>query len=202
MPAGLKDFTQRWVKIFAAVFEMDWLEFLSRFFKVTVGGPGSISRLHCHNNGAHEWYSQIQGRRLFVMFSPQDVARGCLYEDAGGRVEGALDFVAACSPVDIFFPSERRHPKFAQAKPHVVVVRPGDTLVIPAGWWHYSVALEASVTLHHPFWNLHNRKRIADEFNENFDQSRMPPELQAQAARNLQQIREKIADDDDSDMDE
>merc|ERR1712129_653360 len=86
--------------------------------------------------------------------------------------------------------------------PLQVVLRPGDTLVVPSGWWHYSVSLEPSVTLHHPFWNLHNRASIVDECRASFEESRMPPELQQRAATTLAQLRETITDDDDSDMDD
>lgn len=202
LPGGLRDLTARWVKLLAATFDLDWLELLARFFRVNIGAPGSISRLHCQNHGAHAWYSQLEGRRFFVAFSPRDVAAGCLYEDTAAVVEGAGSWTASASPVDIFFPSQRRHPKFAEARAQTIILRPGDTLVVPAGWWHYSVALEPSVTLHHPFWNLQNRTRIVDEFQDIFEESRMPPELQELAAAKLAELREKIAEDEDSDMDD
>lgn len=201
-PAAARDLTSRWVKMFAGVFNMDWLEFLSRSYRVTIGAPGTISRLHRENNGAHVWFAQLEGRRLFVLFGPREVAAGRLYEESGGLCGGAEGYAAAASPVDLFFPSQRRHPKFAEATAQVAVLRAGETLVVPGGWWHYSVALEPSVTLHHPFWNAQNRIGIVEEFREAFDASKMPPELQEMADRNLQQLRERIRDDDDSDMDD
>jgi len=201
LPAGVKDLTVRWIKMFAAMFRLDWLDFFARDFLVTLCPAGSVTRLHCENHGAHVWFSQIEGRRLFVLFSPQTVASGCLYEEDGGRCDGLEGWTAAASPVDLLYPSEKRHPKLADAKAQVVVLRPGETLVIPSGWWRYSVSLEASVTLSHPFWNSQNRKHIVEEFKEAFDESRMPPELQDMAAQQIKQLQETIAEDSDSDMD-
>lgn len=199
LPEGLKDLTPRWAKLFSAMFNLDWLEVLGRYFRVHLGAPGCISRLHCENHGAHCWISQIEGKRLFVLFSPRDVAAGCLHEDYGEVQEGAGPWTAAASPVDIFFPNQRRHGKFAEAKGKTVLLRPGDTLVIPGTWWYYSVVLEASVTLQHIFWNAQNRSHVVDEFREAFEEAKMPPELQERAAANFAELRERIVEDDDSD---
>jgi hypothetical protein len=47
--------------------------------RLSLGAPGCISRLHVTNNGAHTWYTQIEGRRLFFLFAPQQT--GNLNED-------------------------------------------------------------------------------------------------------------------------
>ena len=73
-PAGVKDMSPKWIKIFTTVFNMDFMDFFARFYKLALGAPGSISRLHRANNGAHVWHRQIQGRRLFFLFPPQDTA--------------------------------------------------------------------------------------------------------------------------------
>ena len=79
-PAGVKDMSPKWIKLFTTVFNMDFMDFFNRFYKLALGAPGSISRLHRSNNGAHVWHRQIQGRRLFFLFPPQDTAN--LAEDA------------------------------------------------------------------------------------------------------------------------
>ena len=79
-PPGVKDMSPKWIKLFTTVFNMDFMDFFARFYKLALGAPGSISRLHRSNNGAHVWHRQIQGRRLFFLFPP-DTA---LAEDRGG----------------------------------------------------------------------------------------------------------------------
>merc|ERR1711974_539519 len=108
-------------------------------------------------HGAHLWLTQIEGRRLFFLFSPQESSN--LY---AGVTTGE-------SPVDVFFPSAKRHPRFAEARAQVVTLYLGQTLVIPAGWWWYSVALEPSVTLGHHFWNMENKVYFSQGLRENFD---------------------------------
>ncbi|CAE8608956.1 unnamed protein product, partial [Polarella glacialis] len=76
-PPGVKDLSARWMKQFAAVFHLDFLEFFARFFKVSLGAAGSISRLHVANHGAHSWYTQIEGKRLFFLCSPREGANLC-----------------------------------------------------------------------------------------------------------------------------
>merc|ERR1712032_1790280 len=192
-PAGLRDFSVRWLKVFAQMFNMDWLEYAARYYKVTIGAAGTFSRLHVENHGAHTWFSQIEGRKAFFLFPPQE--GGNLYEDSGGLVEGPEGYAGTVSPVDVFFPNLKRHPRFAETKAQAVVRSPGDTLILPGGWWRYAVALEPSVTLHHPFWNLENRKHLIDELREAFSDSSMPPELLERAAHNFTEIHEYIMDD-------
>lgn len=79
-PVGTRDHTARWIKSFAAVFNLNWLEFLARFYKVTLGAPGCTARLHVVTRNAHCWYAQIEGRRLFFLFSPKESHN--LYEES------------------------------------------------------------------------------------------------------------------------
>ena len=199
-PPGIRDLTPRYVKMFAAVFNLDWLEFLARYYKVTLGAAGTISRLRTENHGAHAWYRQVEGRRLFYLFAPAEGTN--LHGETGGLCEGPEGYAACASPVDVFFPSEKRHAQFGQAKARMVILGPGDALVVPSDWWQYSVALEASATLHHTFWTLENRAHVVEEFREAFLDSQMPPELRALAAANLAQLHARILEDDDSDAED
>ncbi|CAK9026224.1 unnamed protein product [Durusdinium trenchii] len=198
-PKGVKDLSFKWMRAFTAVFSLDFIDYLARFYKISLGAPGCISRLHVTNNGAHTWYTQIQGRRLFILFSPQQTEH--LAEEEGGAVDHLEGYAASASSVDIFFPNPKRHSSFSNAKAQAVILQPGETLVVPSGWWHYAVHLDASVTLHHPFWGLQNRARISDELREAFIASKMPVEFREMAARNIAQIHEQIMEDDDDDSD-
>ena len=102
--------------MFTTVFNLDFMDFFARFYKLSLGGPGCISRLHVTNNGAHSWFVQIQGRRLFFLFSPQDTKH--LAEEEGGPVDHLEGYAAAVSSVDIFFPSAKRQ-GFKDTKPQV-----------------------------------------------------------------------------------
>mmetsp|Transcript_34687 Transcript_34687/g.64253 ORF Transcript_34687/g.64253 Transcript_34687/m.64253 type:complete len:437 (-) Transcript_34687:7-1317(-) len=209
VPPGVQDFTARWLAIFASMFNMDWLELLARYYKVCIGPSGVISRLRTERHGAHIMLTQVEGRSLVFMFSPEDAAG--LYGKVSSDDE-ALEAIsmpagnsfvasAAHSPVDIFFPNSRRHPRFAETSAQVAVLAVGESLIVPSGWWRYTVALEPSVVLEHPFWNLQNRHFFSSELQAaTFDYSKMPPELREVAARNFSIIHETIMED-DSDVD-
>jgi len=196
---GLQDLTLRWVKLFTSAFNMDWLEYFGRYFRINMAATGSISRLRCENHGAHIWFMQIEGKTAFFLFSPQEAKKG-LYPESGEELKCPEGYTASASSVDIFHPNAKRHSNFAETKAEVVVLAPKETLIIPAGWWRCSVALEPSVTLSHAFWNMDNKRFIVNDFREQFNYDKMPPELTAIAARTFQDIHANIMDDDDSDL--
>merc|ERR1712050_323813 len=138
----------------------------ARLHRITIAAAGVVSRLHVENHGAHAWFTQIEGSRMFFVFPPN--ARP-LYEECGKGVldpETVHDYALKASAVDIFFPSQKRHPRFREAKGKVAILNPGQSLVLPSGWWQCSVALETCVTLHHPFWNVTNRGGIVDALRD------------------------------------
>lgn len=196
-PRGVKGLSFKWIKMFTTVFNLDFFDYFARFYKLSLGAPGCISRLHVTNNGAHTWYTQIEGRRLFFLFAPQQT--GNLNEEEGGPVDHLEGYAASVSSVDIFFPNPKRHAAFSKAQAQTVILQPGESLIVPSGWWHYAVHLEASVTLHHPFRALQNRARMSEELREAFIASKMPLELREMAARNISQLHEHIMEDDDDD---
>lgn len=110
--------------------------------------------------------------------------------------------MATTSPVDILFPSEKRHPRFRQVAARMSFLRTGDTLVLPPGWWWCSVATETSVTLHHPFWSLENRVRICERFWDFFDAKVVGFEEQESMRETLESVRDAISMDDGVDLED
>mmetsp|Transcript_23745 Transcript_23745/g.64613 ORF Transcript_23745/g.64613 Transcript_23745/m.64613 type:complete len:438 (-) Transcript_23745:106-1419(-) len=166
-PPGVRDLTPRWCEMYAGILDIgDWKQYLSQFYRIDIGAVGSYTRLHCEKHGAHAWLTQIEGQRLFFLFPPGDAAK--LYEEKGGYlelVEGMMmDYATSASPVDPFFPNQKKHSRFAETKARAALLGQGKTLVVPAGWWWCAVVTEPSVTLRHSFWGLENRARIVEEW--------------------------------------
>uniref|UniRef100_A0A6U9LT67 JmjC domain-containing protein n=1 Tax=Zooxanthella nutricula TaxID=1333877 RepID=A0A6U9LT67_9DINO len=198
-PPGVTDYSLRWLRRWSAVCrDMPAMDQFARMHRVTIAAAGTVSRLHVENYSAHVWLTQIEGSRMFFLFPPQ--ARG-LYEESGGGVvdpETVHAYTSKASPVDIFFPNRKRHPLFADAKAQVAVLNPGESLVVPSGWWQHSVALEMSVTLHHAFWNVTNRGGVVDAVRDLVVGERQhSPETMEQAQRCLDEFYELVMDDDD-----
>lgn len=160
-PPGVKDLTHRWVKMCCAGVGLDWEAALASFDRIQMGPPGCITRLHVENSSAHAWYAQVQGRRAFILFSPLERER--LYPETGWP-EQCSEERCEHSPIDVLRPNEKLYPKFRESKAQVAILDPGETLVIPQGWWHCSIVLEPCVTLARRFWNRINRNGIHDEF--------------------------------------
>jgi len=201
LPLGVEDLTSRWVKMFSTTHQAhvgtDWQQYLTRYDLISIAAPGCITRLHKENNSAHIWLAQTDGRRAFVLFPPSDSE--CLYEMVGDRVECAEGYAKSVSAVDIFFPNLKRHPKFADAQAQVTVLEPGETLVIPAGWWWYAVALEPSCTIQHHFFNRTNQKYMVQDLEDACTFSTMTPDMRERVRWDFERLREMVDEDDLSD---
>ena len=66
-------------------------------------------------------------------------------------------------------PNEKRHSKFADARAQVAVLEAGETLLIPAGWWWYSVALEPCASIQQCFFNRSNWRAVIEDFESKMD---------------------------------
>ena len=88
---------------------------------------------------------QVTGRKRVVLFSPRDASRLYLIGDKS-------------EVLDIDNPDLQRYPKFRDAAQYVCELQPGDTLFIPALWFHNVTALEFGVAVN-VFW-----KHLDDSF--------------------------------------
>lgn len=63
------------------------------------------------------------------------------------------------SPVDPLCPDVASWPAYAAARPRVVMLRPGEAILVPRGWWHYAVSVDTSVTLQRNFYHAATNAR-------------------------------------------
>ena len=52
-----------------------WRGVRASLFKLFVGPPGTVTRLHYDAGDAHGWLAQLWGAKLFVLFPPSDTGR-------------------------------------------------------------------------------------------------------------------------------
>jgi len=153
-PPGVCDLTPQCVEGFLS--EAEGVDpttpVLERFYDISFASTGVVNRLRCENHNAHAWFIQLEGWRVFYLFSPEETHR--LYPEFGNCITPA--HTSTASPVDVFEPSMAQHPLFSEAKAQVAVLHTGDTLVVPCGWWHFSVVLAPSVTLRHRYYSHDN----------------------------------------------
>jgi hypothetical protein len=109
-----------------------------QYTAVFIGPEGSLSALHQDFWHTYAYLTQIRGRKRAILFSPED--SGFLY---GGQVDPEQ-------------PDFERFSLFDCATAYECVIEPGDTLLMPARWWHHVRGLEKSITVSHNFFNDSN----------------------------------------------
>lgn len=107
----------------------------SRTANVWIGPPGSSVGLHW--DGRPGYLLQLQGSKQVTLVDPTQ--RRWLYPEP--------NWEGPNSPVDVFDPDLTAHPRFAHAETERFDLRPGDGLLIPAGWWHALRAADEAVSV-------------------------------------------------------
>jgi hypothetical protein len=105
-------------------------------------GPGGTVT-PAHFDRQDNFNVQVTGRKRWTLFAPGDSDNLYFLQEVP---------VPIYSPVDVEHPDMRRHPRFRAAQPYETVLRPGDVLYLPAGWWHHVRTLEMSITLNFWWW--------------------------------------------------
>jgi len=139
----------------------------------------SVSFLHTDYWSSHAYLAQLAGRKLCVLFAPDDDEN--VYH---GAVRNPL-------AVDL-----ARFPRFAAAQPYVAVLEAGDTAIVPSGWWHFVVGLSPSLTYSYNFFTAHNMADyLAGMCAFLLDAASAPPQRGAEAAAALCALREALGTD-------
>lgn len=109
------------------------LRFSRRFVFCFFGCRGSTTPLHYDIDMAEVLHTVIRGRRRVRLFPP--AASPALYRHP----------CTVRSYVDLDAPDFERFPALALASGYEAVLEPGQTLYMPAGWWHEFHYLEAGM---------------------------------------------------------
>lgn len=110
-------------------------------------GRKSVTPLHY--DAANNFFMQMYGTKRFTIFSPFDTEN--LYPNA------VNSRMAHLSLVNLDNPNFEEHPRLKQSRPLQFEVRAGETLYLPAFWWHQvsSPLTSASVSI----WRLPDLKQ-------------------------------------------
>lgn len=115
------------------------------------GSAGNISSLHYDQ--PNNFLVQMHGTKRLIIFPPKELAN--LYPSSK---------IAHFSRVDLGQPDFERFPQLAQAHGYEVELQAGDTLFLPAFWWHqvYSETVSVSVNL---FWRSYTHQLLVPAMN-------------------------------------
>ena len=109
------------------------------YVEAYIGGAGAkFPILHYDNLHTHAFLMQLYGSKEYLVFRP-DQSR-FLYPLAG--IEANKSGIPDLENVDL-----SRFPLYAQAEGKRFELHPGETLFVPAGWWHTARILSTSITV-------------------------------------------------------
>jgi hypothetical protein len=129
------------------------------YLELYIGGRGaSFPVLHYDSLHTHAFLMQVFGRKRFIVFSPDQSA----YVYPGTRGGKSNSQVNDVEHVDL-----ERFPLFAKTTPTEFVLEPGETLFVPAGWWHTTRMLTPSITISANTANTANWKAFCEDYVDN-----------------------------------
>lgn len=130
LPAYLRDWLPlpRWIWP-----RMNW---------VFMGPKGSRTHLHIDSLGTHSWLAQLVGRKRWLLFPPAQRRLLAPRERRGGL--GVLFDVDPDDPAGVDL---ARFPDYRNARPWLAETGPGDLIIVPAGWPHCVINLDATMAL-------------------------------------------------------
>jgi hypothetical protein len=97
-----------------------------------LGPAGTVTPLH--HDSVNVLFNQVDGWKHIILVPSLEIHR--VYNN-----------LAVYSQVDPLKPDLGQYPLFADAQQIHLDVGPGQTLFIPAGWWHHVEATEASISI-------------------------------------------------------
>lgn len=125
--------------------------------KLFIGPAGTVTRLHYDAGEAHGWLAQIKGRKLFVLFPQQETEFLQPLSSEKETVQSAFDPLrhALRHHHDQQQQTGKKEQNDDDSNKRAIacIVHQGEALLIPQGWWHYAVALDASITLQRNFYH-------------------------------------------------
>lgn len=116
--------------------------FVKRFPMLFTGGEGSITHMHFDIDLSHIMHTQFIGRKKVLLFPYEEQHK--LYRKPY-EVLSLVDFThydQQDSRIDF-----DKYPAVKQAKGYEVVLGHGDTLFMPAGYWHHMEYLESGFAI-------------------------------------------------------
>jgi hypothetical protein len=117
------------------------LEYFRRpdgFLKLLIGGVGGrFPVMHFDGDDTHAAITEIYGDKEFILYPPSDTPY--LYPNPARPNHSLVD-----DPHD---QDLERFPLLATATQYRTILKPGDTIFVPRGWWHAARALSPSISV-------------------------------------------------------
>ena len=101
------------------------------------GAGGQFPYLHYDVLRLHAWITQLHGDKEFTLFEPGQ--ESLLYVNPDTTWQSSIK--------NHHDPDYTRYPLFREARRQTIVVRAGETLFLPCGWWHTARSLNLTISI-------------------------------------------------------
>ena len=106
--------------------------------EIFFGGPGGeFPYLHYDVMRLHAWITQLHGDKEFTVYAPGQ--ERFLYVNPDIPWQSTIQ--------DHHHPDYERYPLLRQAKSQKIVIRAGETLFLPCGWWHTARSINMTISI-------------------------------------------------------
>ena len=127
----------------------DWFNLLPKAVRfpsprIYIGPKGAISTLHQDRWGSHFWMAQLQGRKHWILFPPNEAE--FLYPAFSKKGSGLARYQVQPDRPDL-----EQFPLFEKCHGLECVIGPGDVLIAPGEWLHWVKSLDATLSLTHNY---------------------------------------------------
>jgi Cupin-like domain len=129
---------------------------------LVVGPPRSGSRFHQDPNATSAWNAVVRGRKKWIMFPPDCVPPGVFPSADGATVTSPLTLLEWFLN---FYEQAREHPRCTEC-----IVRAGQVIFVPSGWWHLVINVDFSVAVTQNFCSPRTLPRVLRFLDEKADQ--------------------------------
>lgn len=137
----------------------DWLR-PHDLHQLFISGTGTTIPLHYDDWKSCNVISNLCGVKRFTFFAPED----------GRYLYPRSDNIILSEIVNIYDVDTERHPLFSRATPIEVDLGPGETLLVPSGWWHTSLTLESCISISSSFVSKHHWQAFSREMHRLYAQ--------------------------------
>lgn len=101
------------------------------------GTGGQFPRLHFDNWYVHAFVTQVYGDKEFTVYPP----------DQGEYLYPIKNRHNISELTEFINPDPNKYPLYKHATPYRIVVKQGETIFVPGGWWHVTKMLTPSIAV-------------------------------------------------------
>ncbi len=138
---------------------------------IIIGPERSGSTFHKDPNSTSAWNAAIQGRKFWIMFPPSQKPPGVSTDESESEVTSPLsiaEWVLAGfydEVKDII--KDQNHPSYSNSTHYeekclIGICEVGETVYVPAGWWHSVINLDDSIAITENFIPVQNLGLVLD----------------------------------------